>query len=162
DEITGVTAPDLDRGQQPGDIQPAGSARTVQLVPVGAPPAAPGPPEAPWTPSPTNNSQPQFLISGATPGATVKLYYDRLATSYVSGAADQFGQCRVSSIYLASIPPPWIWTGFPEGTHTFTATQVVGGVESAQSPATTVVFDYTCNRPTINFNAATGILSGTS
>jgi hypothetical protein len=160
DAVT-VTVQAVDSNPQPLPDAPGGldaggpDAGCIALAP--APPAAP---EAPWHPSPTRVGQPEFLVSGATPGATVKLYYDAVATSYQQCTANQFGQCRVRAIYLASDPPPWIWSNFLEGTHTFTVTQTVCGTESAKSPATTIVFDYSCNNPTITMSYALEMLGG--
>jgi hypothetical protein len=117
---------------------------------------APAAPEKPGFASQydiTNNGQPELMISGATAGATVNLYYT--TASYQSCTANSVGQCSMRAIYNAG----QVWSNFPEGDTEFKATQTVCGLESDKSPGRTLRFDYTITAPTIAHED--GVVSGT-
>jgi hypothetical protein len=125
--------------------------------------APPQPPPAPEKPGGvgqydvTNDGQPYLMISGATEGATVKLYYDNNTTSYQSCEANSAGQCSIRVIQNMG----QVWSNFTEGEHTFYATQKICVLESNKSPGRTIKFDYSVSASTIAWDKPNKIVKGT-
>ncbi|MEX2187538.1 MAG: Ig-like domain-containing protein [Pirellulales bacterium] len=77
----------------------------------------------------TNATLPKFNISGVTSGAIIKLYT----------GATLIGQGTATGTTISITAT----TALAEGTHGITASQTIGGVESAKSPALSVTIDTT-------------------